>query len=227
MCKRLFLVPFLLIFLAQAASANGTAVINEFVANHTGTDTHEYVEVFGLPGVDLSSLTILEIEGDGRSRLFSIASWHPGGMKAFCLVFHWHRTRDELTFGSVREINGQPHLLVDENQMGCLIMQAVQDVVAFVNTVFRKHHREMRDYAVWYLSSQPSEDASDYSYSDVIMRTACRLIVDCNLIAPNVQWKIVEFCNDNASSSSSSMTTADMASLMSKLHLSTGDVQDW
>ena len=169
----------------------------------------------------------LEIEGDGRSRLFSIASWHPRGMKAFCLVFHWHRTRDELTFGSVREINGQPHLLVDENQMGCLIMQAVQDVVAFVNTVFRKHHREMRDYAVWYLSSQPSEDASDYSYSDVIMRTACRLIVDCNLIAPNVQWKIVEFCNDNASSSSSSMTTADMASLMSKLHLSTGDVQDW
>lgn len=65
MFKRLFLAPILLMFLAQAASANGTAVINEFVANHTGTDTHEYVEVFGLPGVDLSSLTILEIEGDG------------------------------------------------------------------------------------------------------------------------------------------------------------------
>lgn len=65
MLKRLLLVPFLILFLAQAASANGTAVINEFVVNHTSTDTLEYVEVFGLPGVDLSSLTILEIEGDG------------------------------------------------------------------------------------------------------------------------------------------------------------------
>jgi hypothetical protein len=65
MFKRLFLASLLLLFLANAASANGGAVINEFVANHTGTDTHEYVEVFGLPGVDLSHLTILEIEGDG------------------------------------------------------------------------------------------------------------------------------------------------------------------
>jgi hypothetical protein len=52
-------------FLAQAASAVVTPVINEFVVNHTGTDTREYLEVFGPPSADLSSLTILEIEGDG------------------------------------------------------------------------------------------------------------------------------------------------------------------
>lgn len=40
------------------------AVINEFVANHTGTDTNEYVEVFGPPSTDLSNLTILQVEGD-------------------------------------------------------------------------------------------------------------------------------------------------------------------
>ena len=37
-------------------------VINEFVVNITGSDTHEYVEVFGNANVDLSNLTILEIE---------------------------------------------------------------------------------------------------------------------------------------------------------------------
>jgi len=40
-------------------------VINEYVANHTGnTDDHEYVEIFGSPSTDYSSLTIVEIEGD-------------------------------------------------------------------------------------------------------------------------------------------------------------------
>jgi predicted extracellular nuclease len=39
------------------------AVINEFSASTTGTDV-EYVEVFGDPNTDLSSLTVVEIEGD-------------------------------------------------------------------------------------------------------------------------------------------------------------------
>jgi hypothetical protein len=40
-------------------------VINEFVFNHTGTDTNEYVEIFGEANTDYSSLTILQLEGDG------------------------------------------------------------------------------------------------------------------------------------------------------------------
>jgi predicted extracellular nuclease len=39
-------------------------VINEFVANHVGTDTNEYIEVFGEPSIDYSAFTLLEIEGD-------------------------------------------------------------------------------------------------------------------------------------------------------------------
>jgi uncharacterized protein len=39
--------------------------INEFVFDHTGTDTHEYIEVFGLPNTDYSGYTLLQIEGDG------------------------------------------------------------------------------------------------------------------------------------------------------------------
>ena len=38
--------------------------INEFVANHVGTDTNEYIEIYGEPDTDYTLLTILEIEGD-------------------------------------------------------------------------------------------------------------------------------------------------------------------
>jgi predicted extracellular nuclease/Ca2+-binding RTX toxin-like protein len=44
---------------------NAMPVINEFVANHTGTDTREYVEIFGSPITDYSAYSILQIEGDG------------------------------------------------------------------------------------------------------------------------------------------------------------------
>lgn len=39
-------------------------LINEFVANHTGSDTGAFVEVLGDPSTDYSGYTILEIEGD-------------------------------------------------------------------------------------------------------------------------------------------------------------------
>ena len=40
-------------------------VINEYVANHTGSpDTNEYVEIFGAALTDYSNLTIVEIECD-------------------------------------------------------------------------------------------------------------------------------------------------------------------
>ncbi|GLI27373.1 hypothetical protein ARHIZOSPH14_16150 [Agromyces rhizosphaerae] len=45
-------------------------VINEFVANHTGSDTSEYVEVLGLPGEDLSDYDLLQLEGDSSSSNF-------------------------------------------------------------------------------------------------------------------------------------------------------------
>ena len=62
-------VPTLLaaLFLVTAAYTANAAppVINEFVVDHIGTDTHEFVEIFGDPSTDYSTLTILEIEGDG------------------------------------------------------------------------------------------------------------------------------------------------------------------
>lgn len=54
---------FTLAALAVAATAH-SQVINEFVFNHTGSDTYEYVEVYGTPFADYSNLWIVEIEGD-------------------------------------------------------------------------------------------------------------------------------------------------------------------
>jgi hypothetical protein len=38
--------------------------INEFVVNHTGTDTNEYIEVFGDPSTDYSAYRLIQLEGD-------------------------------------------------------------------------------------------------------------------------------------------------------------------
>ena len=52
--------------LPGAASAQTAGpVINEFVANHTGADTFEYVEVTALASDGPGDLTVLEVEGDG------------------------------------------------------------------------------------------------------------------------------------------------------------------
>jgi len=53
-----------------AGSASAGPIINEYVANHTGSDDMEFVEVFADPGMDLSGLTLLQIEGDSSSSGF-------------------------------------------------------------------------------------------------------------------------------------------------------------
>jgi len=44
-----------------------TPVINEFVVDHSGTDSETYVEIFGAPNTDYSAFSVIEIEGDGTS----------------------------------------------------------------------------------------------------------------------------------------------------------------
>jgi hypothetical protein len=63
----LVLVALLLSVMAGAGPtlAQPDPMINEFVFNHTGADTHEYVEIYGAPSTDYSAYTIVEIEGDG------------------------------------------------------------------------------------------------------------------------------------------------------------------
>lgn len=57
-----FLTAALLLALAQ--SAHGVPLINEFSINHAGTDSVEYIEIWGDANTNYSAYTILEIEGD-------------------------------------------------------------------------------------------------------------------------------------------------------------------
>ncbi|MFQ5740323.1 MAG: hypothetical protein ACE5JX_15050 [Acidobacteriota bacterium] len=50
--------------LSRAARAQSPPLINEFVANHSGSDTHEFVEILGDPDTDLSAFSVLQVEGD-------------------------------------------------------------------------------------------------------------------------------------------------------------------
>lgn len=62
-CSRVFLSLTCMVMFAGVSSA---VVINEFVVDHTGSDSHEFIELLGMPSTDYSDLTILEIEGDGN-----------------------------------------------------------------------------------------------------------------------------------------------------------------
>ena len=60
----------LLLFLVTASFGQAAdPLINEFVANHTGADINEFIEIFGDPVADYSAFTILEIEGDSGGSL--------------------------------------------------------------------------------------------------------------------------------------------------------------
>lgn len=51
--------------LSAFAASSQAVVINEFLASHTGTDTYEFIEIFGDANTDYSNLGIVIIEGDG------------------------------------------------------------------------------------------------------------------------------------------------------------------
>jgi uncharacterized protein len=53
--------------------------INEFVANHAGADTHEFVEIFGAPDTDYGAYTLLQIEGDAGPAAGTIDAAFPVG----------------------------------------------------------------------------------------------------------------------------------------------------
>ncbi|MCP4657287.1 MAG: hypothetical protein GY856_17900 [bacterium] len=74
--SRLALLPLLAAWLSAPL---GAQVINEFVANHTGTDDHEYVEVFGDPSTSYSNLWVVQIEGDAGDDPGNLDSAHQVG----------------------------------------------------------------------------------------------------------------------------------------------------
>lgn len=51
-------------FAAHAGTATAAVVLNEAVVSHTGTDTTEFVELYGTPGTSLAGLSLIAVESD-------------------------------------------------------------------------------------------------------------------------------------------------------------------
>lgn len=78
--------------LPRAEAATGDPVLlNEALVSHTGADTTEFVELFGVPGAPLGGLSLVAVEGDGAAagtidrRVDFPAAAHLGG-NGFYLV---------------------------------------------------------------------------------------------------------------------------------------------
>jgi hypothetical protein len=73
------------------AATGDPVLLNEALVSHTGSDTTEYVELFGVPGTPLTGMSLVAVEGDGAAagtidrRVDFPAGTHLGG-NGFYLV---------------------------------------------------------------------------------------------------------------------------------------------
>jgi hypothetical protein len=114
--------------------AAGTAlVINEFVANHIGTDTSEFIELFGSPGTDYSDHVVLAVEGEGTGigaidRIFPVGATDAGGR--FVTEFMTNLIEnDTVTLLLVRGFDGALGVDLDTNDDGVLDSQPWAELV--------------------------------------------------------------------------------------------------
>ena len=77
--KYLGLTTPLLFLVTTSFGQAADPLINEFVANHTGSDVNEFIEIFGDPTTDYATFTVLEIEGDSGGSLGVIDGVFPVG----------------------------------------------------------------------------------------------------------------------------------------------------
>ncbi|MDP9272207.1 MAG: hypothetical protein M3O93_01535, partial [Chloroflexota bacterium] len=54
---------------ASHAATGDPVLINEALVSHTGTDSTEYVELFGTPGASLAGMSLVVVEGDAAPQV--------------------------------------------------------------------------------------------------------------------------------------------------------------
>jgi hypothetical protein len=114
------------------ADTGDPVLLNEALVSHTGVDTTEYVELYGVPGTPLSGLSLVSVEGDGVAagtidrRVDFPAGAHLGGNgfylvgNATGLASHYHVVPD-LTWGDDSLENGSQTLaLVNSAGLGAV-----------------------------------------------------------------------------------------------------------
>lgn len=99
--------------------------INEYLADHDGSDVIEYVEVYGDPSVDYSAYTILEIEGDGGSTIGYIDHVIPVGTTDLNGLYLAELNANDLENGTislllVKDFTGEYGEDIDTNDDGVI-----------------------------------------------------------------------------------------------------------
>ncbi len=108
------------------ATANDP-VINEFVFNHTGIDTNEYIEIFGDPSTDYSGFSVIEIEGDFSTSgimgnidgVFPLGSTDANGFELFG-IFNNELENGTITLLLVEDFSDSVNIDLDVNNDGVL-----------------------------------------------------------------------------------------------------------
>lgn len=114
-----------------------TPVLNEFVFNHVGADTAEFVEVFGAPSTNYSTYRILQIEGDGATQgtidsVTAVGTTDAGGFWTTTFLANAFEN-GSVTLLLVRDFTGAVGNDVDTNNDGLLetaFWSAIVDSVA-------------------------------------------------------------------------------------------------
>ncbi|HEX6473660.1 MAG TPA: hypothetical protein VF114_01070, partial [Candidatus Limnocylindria bacterium] len=122
--RRLFAVLLALAMLAGVmpratdAATGDPVLLNEVLVSHSGTDTTEFVELFGAPGTPLAGLSLVFVEGDGLTagnidRRVDFAAGARLGGNGFYLVGNaaglgtvYHVTPDVAAWGNDSVENG-------------------------------------------------------------------------------------------------------------------------
>ena len=146
----LALVSGLLPHAADAATGD-PVLLNEFLASHTGSDTTEFVELYGVPGTSLAGLSLVAVEGDSTTapgtvdtRVDFPASAHLGGNGFFLvgnpvgLAAAYHVTPDLAWPTDSLENGSQTLALVETASLGSATAvtgtETVRDAVAVTDT---------------------------------------------------------------------------------------------
>lgn len=158
-------------------------------------------DVFGHEGrVDVrimsSYATAMEFNVLATSYVFSITKWRSNALSKFKKVFHTIE-RDREYFGYIHidseeeDMDGNPveSPIMTADQTVNAIVQACHDVMKCLMQIAYKHKNGMLGYAVWFLNQKRPED----TYIGYIANLTCKLIIDSDFLAPDIEWKEVEF----------------------------------
>jgi hypothetical protein len=73
---------------APPAATPRRPIINEFVLDHRGDDTREFVEILATPNTDYSNLAVIALEGDKEQRVSGGKTYNAGCIEAILRVGH-------------------------------------------------------------------------------------------------------------------------------------------